>query len=315
MHGSTASPNLGRIKVISSTGLYLQTRERWPIGEIVPLTLQKDGVTARGSELQVEIQARVASHGDDGVGLGFILPSGLNVNLWEHLIEKADAPAESEETQFVFRMVRAILFVYRLCPPRSSEPIYALTGELDGFRTSNMLNIALMAERMLASEPNADKLRVHPDLAAAILRDGSWQDNSLLQRLWAGLLVSSCNEDGTDTSNMDLVELLIQLTAAQANIMVEAYRRMEDQMTGADGGVMTPSIITHEEMISITGIYDVYRNATDIAYLNNFGLLENTFDFSTHNSKSCFDITLAPLGMRLLRNCRVHLLGEVGVSA
>jgi hypothetical protein len=99
MHGSMSSPKLGRIKIISRTGLYLQTTERWPIGEVVSLTLQKDGIPAAGSEMQIDVQARVASYGEDGVGLGFILPAGMNARLWEHVVDTADTPDETEDTR------------------------------------------------------------------------------------------------------------------------------------------------------------------------------------------------------------------------
>jgi PilZ domain len=304
MHGSTSSPVLGHIKVISSTGLYLQTKERWPIGEIVSITLQKEGPAAHDSEFQVEIQARVASHGEDGVGLGFVLPSSLNANLWEHLIDHADSPIEEEETQFIFRTVRAILFLYRLCPSSADRPIYALTGELDEFRTKNMLEIALMAEKMLAADSDTDKMRAHPHIVGGVLRDGSWQDDDLMQRLWAGLLVSSCDEEGTDESNMDLVELLVQVTTSQARILVEGCRRADEQQAGENGRAPAEVIITKEEMIRITDMYDLYRNATDIAYLHGYGLIANNFDFSSHGTKTDFDIAPTQLGMRLYKTCR-----------
>jgi hypothetical protein len=314
MHGSESSPQLGQIKVISRTGLYLKTTERWPIDAIVPLTLQKEGASAGDSELQIEVQVRVASHGEDGVGLGFVLPKGLNEGLWEHLIDIADVQDEVEEARFIFRMVRAILFLYRLCPSMSSEPIYAFTGELDELRTKNMLSIALSAERMLAVEPDAEKMRAHPDMVTRVLRDGSWESDELTQRLWAGLLVSSCNFEGNDESKKEFAELLVQVTASQVRIFLEGCRRAMAAGAGKEGN-MKAVIITPEEMVKISGIYDLYRNATDVAYLHGFGLIENTFDFSTHGTKDKFDITPARQGMQLFNVCRGRLLDQTGISS
>jgi hypothetical protein len=309
--GPASSRKQFHIAVISTSGLYINTSERWPVGEILSLTLQKEAVAAQDSEFQVEVQARVASHGEDGVGLGFILPSGLNAELWDHLIEISDTPTEAEDTQFIFRMVRAILFLYRLCPSNETEPLHSWTGDMDESRSRNMLRIALMAEKMLAVQPNADKMRAHPQVVTAILREASWHADDVLQRLWAGLLVSSCNEHGTDTSNMELVELLVQVTKNQGHILIAAYKGYLEKVAEQGGQGIPRVFITQEEMIGITEMYDLYRNATDVAYLHGYGLLEKNFDFSTHSSQTTFDVTPTALGVRLLKACRADQLDQV----
>ena len=308
VYGDASSPGLGHIKVISRTGLYLQTTERWPIGEVLSLTLRKEGAAASDSELNIDVHARVASHGEDGVGMGFILPKGMDESLWEHLVETVDTPAETKDAQHFIRMVRAILFLYRLCPSRAMEPIHVLTGELDQFRTESMLAITLGAEKMLAGEPGAEEVRANPSIVAGILKSGSWEYNDLTQRLWAGLLASSCSKDGFDISNQDLVEVLGQVTMNQAHILVEGCRLADDGTEDKDGVGKRPIIITQEEMIRVTGMYDLYRNATDVAYLYNYGLLKNNYDFSSYSTKTIFDITPTPLGIRLFKECRGHLL-------
>lgn len=74
--------------------------------------MQKEGSQESLSEFQIDVEARVASHGEDGVGLGFLLPKGLDANLWETLIIHADSQPETEDISFIFRLVRAILFLY-----------------------------------------------------------------------------------------------------------------------------------------------------------------------------------------------------------
>ena len=242
------------------------------------------------------------------MGLGFVLPKGLSPALWEHVIDTADSPEETEDIQFIFRMVRTILFMYRVCPARADEPVYQITGEMDEFRTANMLSIATMAEMMLASRPDAENLCAHPHMVASILKNGSWETDDVTQRMWAGLLVSSCDRDGMDESNMDIVELLVQVTTNQAHILFEGCRRAVARGLGQDGGAASTVIIRQDEMVRITGMCDVYRNATDVAYLHNFGLIHRNFDFSTHASVSEFDVTPTPLGMRLYTNCLGFLI-------
>jgi hypothetical protein len=306
--------SLGQIKIIGRNGFFLQTTERWPIGEVFSLSVQKEDAKASDSELIIDVPVRVASHREDGVGMAFVLPEGMDIDLWEHIVDTADTPIESQDTQFIFRMVRAILFLYRLCPSRAMQPILVLTGEMDQFRTGSMLTITLTAEKMLAEEPDAKAMHANPEIVAGIMKSGSWQFDDLTQRLWAGLLASSCSKDGTDQSNQDLVDVLGEVTVNQAHILVEGCRRASDQPTG-DGGVARSFIVTSEEMIGITGMYDFFRNATDVAYLHGYGLIENNFDFSTHSTKTTFDITPSPLGMRLFKACRGHLLESVKVHS
>lgn len=315
MYGSVASPELGHIKVISTTGLFLQTTERWRIGEVISLTLQKESQSADDSELQIDVQVRVASYGEDGVGLAFVLPRGLDPKLWEHVIETADAPTETEETQSIFRMVRAILFLYRLCPSRAMEPISVLTGELDEFRTRTMLAIVLTAEKILAVEPDADKLHAHPQTVATILKEGSWEHEELKQRLWAGMLVSSCSFEGTAELKKDLIELLMQLTPNQVHILVEACKRASEQTPGPDGKLAEPVIITPEDMIRTTGIHDLYRTAADVAYLYSYGLVENSFDSATYAPKQSFDITPTRFGVQVYDACKGRLIGSVSAPS
>lgn len=312
MHGSMSCPKLGHIKVISRNGLYLETSERWPIGEVVWLTLQKECATSADSELQIDVQARVASLGEDGVGLGFVLPQGLSAGLWEHLVETADSVEESVDLQFIFRTVRALLFLYRLCPSSASEPIQLITGELDEFRTRSMLAITLAADRMLSAECDAENLHADSHLVASILKDGSWAQDELTQKLWAGLLVSTCSSQGPDDSNQKFQELLLQVTTHQALILIEACRRAIE-LAGGDESHWAPLIITPEDMTRITGIYDLYRSATEVANLHSCGLIESSFDISTHTPRTGFDITPTPLGMQLFKVCRGQSLAHACV--
>ena len=68
-----ASPVAHRIRDISSVGFYLLTEQRWYVGTLVTMTLQRTGGADAGSELSIAVQARVVRLGADGVGLAFVL--------------------------------------------------------------------------------------------------------------------------------------------------------------------------------------------------------------------------------------------------
>ena len=248
----------------------------------------------------------VASYGEDVVVLGFLLPGGLNVNLWEVMVIHADAQPETEDISFMFRVVRTILFLHRLCPSGAQEVIQGLGKELDESRTRSAIEIALKAERLLARELDADGMHVHPQILKNILRHGSWSSDDLVQQLWAGLLASSCSAEGTDESNREFIDLLLHITDTQAPIFVTGCRKANELMSAADGEALQQILISPEEMTQITGLYDRYRTAREVSHLFNFGLLENVFDFSTYIPNDRFDITPSSRGLELFNACKVR---------
>jgi hypothetical protein len=304
LYRTASAAKLGRIKQISHTGLYLLTEERWPMNEVIPIKLQKEWPAESPSELQIDIQVRVASHGEDGVGLAFMLPAGLDPDLWEHLITNADVQTETGHISSIFRLVRTVLFLCRVCSSGAQDAIQLIGGELDEFRTRSAVEIALKAEKLLSSDPDSERKHAHPKIVTDILRDGSWSTDDLIQQLWAGLLFSSCTVEGTDQSNHTFVELLVQVTTTQGRILVTGCRMAGDLHSENAGEPLREIIITPEEMIQITGTYDLYRSATDVAYLFNSGLLEKVFDFTSYLPKNSFNITPSKLGLELFTLCR-----------
>ncbi len=67
------------VRDISSTGLYLLTRERWEPGTILTLTLQREGSLDLDPARRITTQAKVVRCGPDGAGSRFsgrkVIPS------------------------------------------------------------------------------------------------------------------------------------------------------------------------------------------------------------------------------------------------
>jgi hypothetical protein len=71
------------MKDLGANGLYLMTKERWPLGTLVTMTLQRtDRLDDHSTKNAIVAQLRVARWGEDGVGLAF-------------------APSEVEEPRFM----------------------------------------------------------------------------------------------------------------------------------------------------------------------------------------------------------------------
>ncbi len=60
------------VKDLSLTGAYLHTLERWYVGSVVVLTLERQA-EGTGTSSSISIPCRVARHGPDGVGVKFLL--------------------------------------------------------------------------------------------------------------------------------------------------------------------------------------------------------------------------------------------------
>ena len=308
-YGSGPDRKLGRITLISATGLFLVTDERWPIGELISVTLQKQGPPEAIAGFHVDIQARVASIGENGVGLAFILPEALDRKLWELMIDNidgGDSAAETEHLRFVIGMVRTVLFLHRLCPSETKEAVEMLSKELDESRTKNMLEVALRAEAILAKEPDVDRMRIHPNVATTLLKEGSWANDELTQQLWVGLLANSCTTGEPDDSNLALAEVLVQVTPTQAKILFEGCSEAEKLMSGNGGTLSGDIVIEPPRAIQITGLSDLSRIGTDLAYLFNFGLLEKSFKFTSYLPTEGFNITPSQLGLKLYRQGMGH---------
>jgi hypothetical protein len=69
-----AAPMSHQIQNISSTGFYLPTQERWPLGTMVTMTLQRTDIALghSGIEPHIAVLSKVVRLDKEGVGFAFI---------------------------------------------------------------------------------------------------------------------------------------------------------------------------------------------------------------------------------------------------
>jgi hypothetical protein len=291
------------VKDISSSGLYLVTGKRLPTGEMITITLQEEEAPESSSELQFSVHARVARQGEDGMGLSFVLPPGLDTRLWSVLVRNIVVLNDRSEIENMFYTLRTILFTCRICGAQAEEAVLLLGGQLDSNRTGTLVKLALGGERLLAEEPDGERMRADPKLVTNILREGSWAPDEMTLKLWMGLLVSSCSVDSPDDSNQVFVDLLIHTTPNQAKILVHACERALQSAPGDENLPPGSVVLTAQEMADLTGVHDVARNATDVVYLFNLGFIQKVVDFTSYLPLDSFDITPSRLGLELYKHC------------
>ena len=301
-YGLQAPSTPVEIKNISSSGIYLAIHETLSVGQLLKLKIQYEGGPELSSELQFALDALVARQDEFGAGLAFVPPSGLDPSVWSVLVRGIAVLTNRDQVVDVFRTLRTVLFLCRLCPSGAEEAIVLLDGGLDRERTSMLFKIAHAAETQLAADPDAARLRAHPKVVASILRNGSWAPSELAMQLWVGLFLSSCSVEEPNDSNVVLTEILIHLTPYQVAIYKNACERALASATPDDPNSASV-ILSPDEITKLTGITDLGRNAGDLAYLFNLGLMRKLFDFTSYREIDTFDITPSELGLVLYRHC------------
>lgn len=311
--GPDRGSRAAHIHDISSSGIYLITEERWPIGDVIACTIQIEGAPP-GNDAEFSLQVRVIRHDENGMGLAFVLPTSIDPQLWEILIEKASTLRQEEGIRFIFKMLRAVLFLNRICGPAANHIVQLFGGELDEARTAAAVQIVIEADKLLALDPRAAALRAHPGSVEHLIKFGSWAIGDITKQLWAGLLATSCTLDGMDDSNRELVDLLVNVTPTQALIFVVACNKASALMAGNEDRPATRIVFTPEEMKQLTGRAELTRLATDIAYLFHSGLLDRNFDFTSYIPADNFDITPSRFGLEVYRKCQGHLADAHSVT-
>jgi len=303
------------VKNISSTGIYLATEKRLQTGEVINLVLLEEevalleeGNAEKHPECRVSVHARVVRQGEDGLGLSFVLPPGLDSALWGVLVRNIAMLKVRSQIEEMFRILRTILFLCHLCYTEAGESILLMGGQLTSERVDRLIKIAITAEDRLASEPDFERMRTDPKLLAHILRDGSWAEDEVLLKLWTGLLVSSCSVDASDESNHVLARLLSHLGAEPLKIFVHGCERVLASAAEVGSSASGSVHVDVEEMNRITGRADLRRPGFVMTQLNNLGLLAKVFVVSSYVTVESYDITPSRLGLELYQHC----LGQRG---
>lgn len=70
------------IRDASTTGLFLLTEKRWPLGTLVEMSLQRPVTAGEDAGPSIAVQLEVVRCSADGVGLRFVLPRALEPSKW-----------------------------------------------------------------------------------------------------------------------------------------------------------------------------------------------------------------------------------------
>ena len=303
-HGST--PCQAPVANISCSGAYLLTRERWNVGELHSLTLQRSGALEGASARRVTVQAKVIRRDSEGVGVQFLMPSGSDLHLWHSAI-KADAPqTEPEDVVREFRLAAAIAFIHRIAPEGTDRVRLLMRKQLSNFRLASAIEIALHAEELLSIEGDGTWLKTDPAVVVRILEDGSWAETEWIQHYWAGLLATSCTTNLPVEGDLKLISLLSQITTIQTRIFsgscVRAIKSFHQ-----DGRVSARQLTcSASELVEIADTHDRVRIERDIQHLVELGLIEKSVKWKFFSLLDHAVITPTETALELYARCQGH---------
>jgi len=189
--------------------------------------------------------------------------------------------AESVNTVTKGSVDGASAFLSRICLPAAEEFGLMLKDKVSGWRAKNAVEIANKAQDLLEQQAGGLTISAHPRIIYSTIENGSWAEDDFMQNFWAGLLASSCTQDGKDESNLILIGILSQLTSSQAKLI--AYACKNSKPYKSKGGWIAAHEVeaTADELIEVTGINDLQQIDRELDHLRSLELITTGFQHST----------------------------------
>ncbi|MGA8740128.1 MAG: PilZ domain-containing protein [Terracidiphilus sp.] len=290
---------------VSPTGVFVRTKERWRLGDLISLTLQRKNASEKEQHSRVVVQAGTVRNDADGVGLTFVLPENVEFRPWQRVHTKRSDETDGQYFVRELRTAKALGFLRHICPPAGEEIEQLLYERRSNKRVASAVAIALKAQELLAQNDKGESTLAHPQLVVRILEDGSWAEDEWIQQRWAGLLATSCTADGQDKSNLVFVEMLDKLTPIHLRILYAACRKGAEVNSTAESTSKVTIYCTADELIEAAGTHSLPRIQQTIGHLANFGLLaENNRPSYIHaTEKTKTKTTPTSLGLAMFARC------------
>jgi len=108
-------------------------------------------------------------------------------------------------------------FLKRVCAPALEELGLGVKEKVRNWRLNNIVKFLEKSQGKLIYDD--DKLKINPRIAISIIENASLNDNDEIQEMWAGLFAASCSSSEQSDENLIFINLLKQLTIAQARIL------------------------------------------------------------------------------------------------
>ena len=169
----------------------------------------------------------------------------------------------------------------RICLPAAEELGLMFRDKVRYWRLNNIINVINKSEGKLNFDDEKLTLTAHPKVVHEIMENASWTDDDNIQAMWAGLLISSCNEKEGDDSNLLFTNTLKLLTSNQVktiNFLCINCKKKIDR----HGFIMAEDMeLTDDQLSEILNTKDIVQMDIELDYLRSLEILsnENGFNF------------------------------------
>ena len=225
-----------------------------------------------------------------------------NVNLSPYPYEKAAAIAIEKTLDATEK------FLSKLMSPALEEAGGILKDQMAYWRQARALKLIEKMRKKLMEQGHEDYY-APPRLIQTGIDHGSLVDPGELQEMWAGLLASSCTEDGTDDSNVIFMSILDQLTRPQAKILRYACETAEKKRS-AHGLIYAEYLeVSLGDLVRISEINDIQRLDRELDRLRSLELIGGGFPLQigtpeeTVAAPESADISPSGLSLQLYVRC------------
>ena len=164
-------------------------------------------------------------------------------------------------------------FLGKICNPAAEEFGLLLRDKVRHWRNKNFIKIAKEAEELTERTSEDRNLQLSPRILSLIYENGSWVEDRLLQKMWAGLMASSCYDDGSDKSII-YVDILSKISKAEAELLNYISRSCEWRITVLENIVEAlPVFPTPLELKKVTELESFEDIIEVVSHLEVLGLI------------------------------------------
>lgn len=166
-------------------------------------------------------------------------------------------------------------FLSSICLPAFQEFGFLLQDRVKHWRALQAAKIANKAEEKLNALGSSEAKQAHPRVVIKLLEEASLVEDDSVQEMWAGLLASSCTEDGKDDSNVLFVNLLSQLTGTQVKLLAYLCENTYKKVLELGSPFLNQERdLSISELAEITGLNDMNKILRERDHLVTLGLIK-----------------------------------------
>lgn len=291
------------VRDVSSTGVFVSTREVWPRGKTLWMAMQRRGLLEATPERRITAQLKVMRPLTDGVGCMFVSAAQPEERAWEDLVEHAVAVTGVHDMAGFVKALAAVGFLHQICPDRAMVGL--LRDNLSSLRLKRALEILCGTADLVRNEERADELRAPKGLVEELVEAGSDSQGEEMTARWATLLARSCTTSGGDQSLGPVVKAMSGLTDGSLSILLDASERARRGQIKPGPVCASPVSKTLGELVDLTGIRETLVQQA-VQQLADLGLLEPRERLLVVHLNAKVDVTPSQLGLRAYAETSRH---------